>query len=124
MTKKNKKTLPSYLSRKQLRFVALGLFCVLGSFVLGIETVGDVHPFQATVAQESDQMSGQVPSGMQGDFNCNGIRNEIEDAMIPIEVALGYSMASDCQREASRTGRMPNLDDALRVLRSIQRSQP
>lgn len=102
-----------------MRIVALGLFCVVGSAILGVETAGDVRTFEGTFAQETTEETAPVSSGMPGDFNCNRVTPEAEDARIALEIALGYEHASECQQEASRTGRPPSFDDALRVLRQL-----
>lgn len=104
--------------------IALGVTCVLGSFVLGIETVGDVHPFQATIARETSDEVIALPLGKQGDFDCDGQTPEIRDAIVALELSLGYSSASECQMQASRTGRTPTGDDAVRVLRTLERTKP
>lgn len=85
------KTLRTLLTGYTFRTVALGAFCAIGAFAVGIETAGDVHPFAKSEAaiQETASEIGLV----QGDANGNGVLDPT-DAYIVFQVAEGLASPS------------------------------
>lgn len=57
----------TFLTGKMLRSLGLGLFCTLGAFVMGIETAGDVHPFERSQAALTNEQR------IRCDIDGNGI---------------------------------------------------
>ena len=86
------KHIRTLLSGITLRTLALGTFCALGAFAVGIETAGDVHPFAKSEAalQEFVTESGPV----QGDANGNGAL-DAEDAYIVLQAIDGQIIPSE-----------------------------
>ncbi len=83
------KTLRTLLTGYTFRTVALGAFCAIGAFAVGIETAGDVHPFAKSEAAIQEMTVGLV----QGDANGNGMLDPT-DAYIVFQAAEGLSAPS------------------------------
>ena len=105
------------MTRKHLIQVAtFGALCVMGSFLLGIETAGDVQTFGRSQAGELIPASATV---LPGDMNGDG-RLTIEDVMSVLEAAEGRRdvtqnmLAADPNRDGKLT-----VDDALKMLRTL-----
>lgn len=64
------KSLRTFLTRHTLRTLALGTFCAVGAFAVGIETAGDVHPFAKSEAAIQEVVNGF--GHVQGDADGNG----------------------------------------------------
>ena len=64
---KHKRTV---FTARVLRSIALGTFCAIGAFAVGIETAGDVHPFTRSEAAIQEIVAGSA--ALAGDVDGNG----------------------------------------------------
>lgn len=99
--------------RKAVSGIALGLSCVAASFLIGIQSAGDVDSIGQTEAQEQ---SSAAPSGdIDGDGELS-----IADALIVLSVVQGYETPTHEQllRDPNKDGAL-TVDDALRILRTL-----
>lgn len=99
---------------KIAQIAALGILSVVGSFALGIETAGEVHPFARTQAEGTQ---GPV---MQGDVDADG-QLTINDAIRVLEFSEGLDTPTveeirhgDTDGDLRLTGK-----DALKILRTV-----
>jgi len=97
-------TLPS---RKNVHALALGVVCIVSSFAIGIQSVGDVQPV-TLIEAGSIQQAGDVDGSGEVD---------LQDVIAILEISQGYNKAAPAQLMAdpNRDGRL-TVDDALRVL--------
>ena len=106
------------LSRKYLQFLGFGCACVLGSFLIGIETAGDVHPFarsQAVSIDMAPQQLGIKPGDVDGDDVLS-----VADVIAILEIDQGYRDATPDELKRDTDGDLRlTVKDALRVLRTI-----
>lgn len=79
------------LTGPTLRTIALGTFCAMGAFAVGIETAGDVHPFSRSQAALQEMVGEFGP--LQGDANGNGTLDS-DDAYIVFQASEGLMMPS------------------------------
>jgi hypothetical protein len=86
--------------RKNLKLLATGAACIVGSFLVGIQTAGDVQPVSLIQA-------GGIPHA--GDVDGSGVV-DVSDVLFILEVAQGYSVALPDQLKAD-----PNEDGQLTV---------
>ena len=100
----------SLFSRRNSRVLMLGTACVVSSFAIGIQSVGEVQPvtlIEAGAVQELGDVDGS-----------GGV--EIQDVITILEIAQGYSEATPAQLRAD-----PNADgqltvaDAMRILETL-----
>lgn len=110
------KKLQKRMTRKHLIQVAsFGALCVMGSFLLGVETAGDVQTFGRSQAGELIPATATVAGDMTGEGDVT-----IEDVIIILEIAQGRqdvqpeAIAADPNHDGTLT-----VDDALRVLRTM-----
>lgn len=88
----------------------LGTACVVSSFAIGIQSVGEVQPVTLIEA-------GSIQE--QGDVDGSGSR-DLQDVIIILEISQGYAEATPAQLRAD-----PNKDgqltvaDALSILKSL-----
>ena len=112
-------SLIKFLRGPALRSIALGTFCAVGAFAVGIETAGDVHPFATSEAaiEEFSVVVGPVA----GDANGNGTL-DAADAYIVLQASEGILPTEDevLRGDTNGDGRLTRLDllDILRVLSS------
>lgn len=101
------------------KVAAFGTLCVIGSFMLGIETAGEVHPFAATQATSIEVFHGDIPAFSAGDITGDGFVT-IEDAIALLEITQGYTIPTSLQLKAdpNSDGRL-TVEDALRILRAL-----
>ncbi len=101
------------------KIAAFGTMCVIGSFMLGIETAGEVHPFAATQATSIEIFRGDVPAFSAGDITGDGFVT-MDDAIALLEITQGYVRATSLQLKADPNGdgRL-TVEDALRILRTL-----
>ena len=96
--------------RGNLRAVVLCASCIVGSFVLGVETAGDVQPITLIEA-------GTIQRA--GDIDGNGIV-DIQDVIDILEVSQGYADVSPEQLKADPNGDgILSVDDAISVLSAL-----
>ena len=100
----------SLFSRRNARVAVLGTACVVSSFAIGIQSVGEVQPvtlIEAGAVQE------------QGDMDGSG-SIDIQDVILILEIAQGYREASPAQLRADpNTDGQLTVTDALRVLETL-----
>lgn len=97
-------------SRHYLQVGLIASLCVAASFVVGIESAGDVRPI--TLIQAGSPMHA-------GDLNGDGVV-DVRDAIEVLEIVRGYKTATPEQLQADPDGSGTlTVDDALRILRSL-----
>jgi hypothetical protein len=96
--------------RKNLKLAATGMACIVGSFLVGIQTAGDVQPVSLIQA-------GGTP--FAGDVDGSGTV-DMSDVLVILEVAQGYSIATTDQLKAdpNADGQL-TVDDAIRILSKL-----
>ena len=104
------------LNRKVLSTVALGVICIVGSFRLGIETVGEVHPFDRSNAAQSEPRADIMD--IAEDIDGDGIVTE-NDASEALQIALGYKKAETWQLRRVPGGRITE-KTALAILQKLR----
>jgi hypothetical protein len=87
--------------------LATGVACILGSFLIGIQTAGDVQPVSLIQA-------GGIPYA--GDVDGSGTVDMI-DVLVILDIAQGYESATSDQLRADpiEDGQL-TVDDAISVL--------
>ncbi|MDO8649313.1 MAG: dockerin type I repeat-containing protein [Candidatus Peregrinibacteria bacterium] len=107
--------LHSLLSRTTLRAVVLGATCIVGSFVIGVQTVGELEPVEHGQATE---LQASIVSS-QGDLDNDGAV-DLSDIIALLEIAQGYAEATPAQLKADPNGDSQlTVEDALRLLRTL-----
>lgn len=100
-----------YRSRQLLRALLFSGICVAASFLIGIQSAGEVQPIALIEA-------GSV--GQPGDLTGDG-SVDVQDVIAILEVAQGYAQATPDQLKADPNGDgVLSIDDALRMLRMLQ----
>ncbi|MBT4120319.1 MAG: hypothetical protein HOG89_04890 [Candidatus Peribacter sp.] len=96
--------------RKNLKLLATGVACIVGSFLIGIQTAGDVQPVSLIQA-------GGAPYA--GDVDGSGTV-DMSDVLIILEVAQGYNSATTDQLKAdpNADGQL-TVDDAISILSKL-----
>ncbi|MAE68270.1 MAG: dockerin type I repeat-containing protein [Candidatus Peribacteraceae bacterium] len=96
--------------RRNLKLLATGTACIVGSFLIGIQTAGDVQPVSLIQA-------GGIP--FAGDVDGSGTV-DVSDVLIILEVAQGYESATTDQLKAdpNEDGQL-TVDDAMRILSKL-----
>ena len=110
----------SILSRKILHVAGFATLCVVGSFVVGIQTAGEVHPFTASQADEITA-NGVALSAIaeSGDIDGSG-ELDLQDVIGILEIVQGYETPTLLQLKADPNGdNRLTVEDALRVLRTL-----
>jgi len=113
---------PTLISRKArilCQYFALGTLCAAGAFALGLQTAGEVQPFessQAAVAVDATAYAEPV----RGDLDGDGVLT-VEDAILMIQFAEEIETASSAQIRLGDTDGDYRLTyrDALQVLRML-----
>jgi hypothetical protein len=101
---------PFLLHRRNMQIFALGLVAVVSSFAIGVQTTGDVQPV-SLIRAGSIQLSG--------DMNEDGSIS-VQDALIILEIAQGYTRPTPSQIMADPNGDGNlTVDDAIRVLSGL-----
>ena len=70
---KKHRTIRRFFSEWNIRFLAFGALCLLGSFVLGIKTAGNVHPVDRSEAVSIEDTLPKNGVTKAGDMNGNGV---------------------------------------------------
>ena len=97
---------PHYI-RRNIQLLVLSVFCLTGSFAIGMHTAGQVQPVHLIEAGGTLQA---------GDVDGNGIV-DILDAIEILEIAQGYSTATPDQLLADpNNDGVLTVDDAIRIL--------
>src|SRR3989338_4288903 len=91
-----KTKLPFLLSPQIARLLSFGALCVLGSFIIGVQTAGEVQPFTHS---EAEGIEAAHESDLAGDIDGNGMV-AVEDVIRILEIVQGYSEPT--LRELSR----------------------
>ncbi len=115
------KKLTHMLHRTRLQTVALGIVCSMAAFTVGLETAGDVHPYDTT--QAAVTASEDLPKiAPRGDIDNDGIVT-VNDAIVLINVAEGVEIATpDMVKRGDADGDFRiTYKDAIRVLYSLTR---
>lgn len=86
------KTLNSFLTGYAFRTFALGAFCAIGAFAVGVETAGEVHPFAKSEAAIQNIVSDFGP--IMGDANGNGMLDPA-DAYVVFRATEGLIVPSE-----------------------------
>jgi len=101
----------SFFSRRNRRVVALGVVCVVSSFAVGIQSVGEVQPV-ALIEAGSIQEAGDVDGSGSID---------VRDAIRILEVAQGFSEPTPEELKADPNGDgMLTVSDAVRILQMLK----
>lgn len=110
----------SILSHKFLHVAGFTLVCVVGSFVIGIQTAGEVHPFTTSQADEITANGVALSQIAQsGDIDGSG-ELDLQDVIGILEIVQGYETPSPLQLKADPNGdNRLTVEDALRVLRTL-----
>lgn len=97
---------PHYI-RRNIQLLSLSTLCLVSSFVIGLQTAGNVQPVHLIEAGGTMQA---------GDIDGNGTV-DIADAILILEIAQGYAPASPEQllADPNSDGAL-TVDDAIRVL--------
>ena len=107
-----KSHIPQKLTRKNLQIFSLAGLCVLTSFSLGINSAGNVQPFELIEAGSPEIL---------GDLNEDGVIS-VDDAIVALEVVQGYKRVSPVHLQADPNGDgLITTDDAIRILREFAR---
>jgi len=97
---------PHYI-RRNIQLLVLSIFCLTGSFAIGMRSAGQVQPIHLIEAGGTLQA---------GDVDGNGIV-DIHDAIEILEIAQGYSTATPDQLQADpNNDGVLTVDDAIRIL--------
>ncbi|MDO8469181.1 MAG: dockerin type I repeat-containing protein [Candidatus Peribacter sp.] len=100
----------TYRSRQFLRALFFSGICVAASFLIGIQSAGEVQPI-ALIEAGSVSQSGDLT----GD---GGV--DVQDVIQILEVVQGYAQATPDQLKADPNGDGSfTIDDALRILRTL-----
>lgn len=104
------KHIQNIFQQRFLRVFGFAAACVVGSFVLGVQTAGEVQPVRLIEAGSIERASDVDGSGTV----------DIADAILILEVAQGYRSAEPQQLAADPNGDgQLTVDDALAVLSQL-----
>lgn len=93
-----------------MRALLFSGICVAASFLIGIQSAGEVQPIALIEAGSVSQM---------GDLTGDG-STDVQDVITILEVVQGYVQATPDQLKADPNGDGAlTIDDALRILRSM-----
>lgn len=97
--------------------LAFGAACVMGSFLLGIETAGEVQPVSSI--QAGGLQANVLPEVTPGDVDGSGVV-DLQDVIIILEVVQGYREPTPLVLKADPNGDSHlRVEDALQVLRTL-----
>ena len=103
------------LSPKVLRLISFGALCMVGSFVTGIQSAGEVHPFQTSQAISIEEAAYGTPGDVDGSGSI-----DLQDVIRILEVTQGYTSVTALQLKADPNGdNRLTVEDALRLLRTL-----
>ena len=113
------KTLHRLLQKKSYA-LSFGAMCVMLSFMLGVQTAGEIHPFDTSEAGEiAEEVIIHERATVPGDMNGNDAL-DTEDVIIALEIIQEYRTPTLAQLKADPNGDARlTIDDALRMLRSL-----
>ncbi len=99
-----------YRSRQFLRALLFSGICVAASFLIGIQSAGEVQPIALIEAGSPSRV---------GDLTGDG-STDVQDVIAILEVVQGYAQATPDQLRADPNGDgVLTIDDALRILRTL-----
>ncbi len=110
----------SILSSRLAKLTGFAAVCVTASFVVGIQTAGDVQPFAALQADEITE-NGMALSDIaqSGDIDGSG-ELDLQDVILILEIVQGYETPTLLQLKADPNGdNRLTAEDALRILRTL-----
>lgn len=97
-------------SRQNLHVLTLSALAVVGSFSLGVQSAGEVHPV-SLIEAGSIQIAGDIDGS--GEVT-------VRDAVVILEIAKGYQEATPEQLMADPNGDgLLTVDDAIRILKDL-----
>lgn len=97
-------------SRQFLRVLLFSGICVAASFLIGIQSAGEVQPIALIEAGSVSQV---------GDITGDG-SVDVQDVIHILEIVQGYRQATPDDLRADPNGDgMLTIDDALRILRTL-----
>lgn len=100
----------TYRSRQFLRALLFSGICVAASFLIGIQSAGEVQPIALIEAGSVSRV---------GDLTGDG-STDVQDVIAILEVVQGYAQATPDQLRADPNGDgVLTIDDALRILRNL-----
>ena len=101
--------------RKNFQFLMLGCACIVGSFLLGAETAGEVQPF--THSEAVGMEASLLPHAAKpGDMDGDGVLG-VSDVIAILEIDQGYREATPEELKSDTDGDLRlTVKDALRVL--------
>ena len=101
---------------RMLQTLAFATVCIVGSFVLGIETAGEIEPFAQTNASTLNTPSAPFSGG---DIDGNGTR-DLSDVLAVLAMVQGQTEPTERQREEDPDGDgILTMHDALLILQSL-----
>jgi len=108
--------LHTLFTKRSLQLMGFGATCIVSSFLVGVQTVGEVHTVDLSEAHQANLLGEPVESG---DVDGNGFV-DVNDATVILEIVQGYrSVTPEILQADPNQDRQITVDDALRVLRSI-----
>jgi hypothetical protein len=99
---------------------SLALVCAAVSFTVGMQTAGEVHPFETSQAADTESLGAGSRATVKGDLSGNGIL-DIHDALLLLEYVDGFvdATAVDLRRgDLNGDLRLTN-EDVRRLLHSL-----
>lgn len=104
-----------FLTRQNLQLFTFTAACVVGSFVMGIKSAGDVH----TIEQIEAMQASVLETTMQGDMNADGSVT-VSDAILLLQMIQDTTLitAHALQADPSRDGEL-TVSDAVLLLQSL-----
>lgn len=109
-----------FLSAHTAKLVGFAAACVMGSFLVGIRSAGEVRPFDALKASTFEQVDTVPSETLRGDINGDGLLS-VDDAILLLEMVQKerpgseQALLADPDADGQLTAR-----DALEILRSVQ----
>ncbi len=120
MPKHTRFTVPR-LSKKSLRHLVMGLACSLVAFAVGLETAGDVHPFDTSEAAVAVSAPERQTAVIRGDIDADYALT-VEDAILSLSFAEGLDQpsADDVRRGDMDGDFLLTTKDTLRMLHLLR----
>lgn len=98
-----------------MSLLGFATMCVLGSFLIGVRTAGDVQPFARSEAQQANILGSIV----SGDMDGNGTVN-VQDVLLLLQIIKGDVAETKQAHLADPNGDGHlTIEDAIVLLRSL-----
>jgi len=112
--------LSRFLSAHTAKLVGFAAACIMGSFLVGIRSAGEVQPFDALRASTFEQANQAPAETPRGDIDGDGLVS-VEDAILLLEMIQEERPLSEqaLLADPDGDGRL-TVGDALDILRSVQ----